>query len=611
MPRAASLASTLSDDRPAADGTARILSSPSPSPSGVAASRVLGRLRWATVLIPVLLIELTHVTVVSGVEPFTGALAAHVLELVVIAVGAFLFSSAVFAALGRMQGRIVLQNRELLALNAVSRAVSGSLDQREVLSRALENVLRAMEADAGEIAVRVADGQRVQSGADPALFGALAPALANEPSGARPLAEMGAAGDAALAAGFRAVAWAPLLVRQRSLGTMTVLSRAPERLLAEDAPRLLDQIAAHVALAVEMSRLFVDVERRSSEAEALYRVGLEISSLQDLPHILRSVVDEARELLAADMAILCLGRESGLTVAAHSGELPFPQWSQDHGGCPVRHRGESVAHLNAVLRVGEQSVGELCVLAAAPRAFEPRQQRVLAGLAEMAAIAIDNARLVERERYMAVLEERDRLAREMHDSLAQVLGYLQFKTRIARGALADGKSEKALGELDEMEHLAGEAYDDVREAILGLRELHPDRDLRASVGEYLEKFTRQSGVRASLEVDEAAPLPDVAPEAQVQLVRVIQEALTNVRKHARANHVRVRFASESGDLKIVIEDDGCGFDPAVVAQRAGQRFGVWTMRERVELLGGGFAIDSAPGRGTSVVVRLPVKVGGE
>lgn len=609
MSRAASLAPTLPDDRPTADGATRIQASP--SPSGVAASRVLGRLKWATVLIPVLLIELTHLTVVAGIEPLTGALAAHIIEVVVIAVGAFLFSSAVFAALGRMQGRIVLQNRELSALNAVSRAVSGSLDQREVLSRALENVLRAMDAEAGEIAVRVAGGQRVQSGAESALFAGLGQELDDQPSGARLLAEMGSAGDAAVAAGFRAVAWAPLLVRQRSIGTMIILSRAPERLLTDDAPRLLDQMAAHVALAVEMSRLFVDVERRSSEAEALYRVGLEISSLQELPHILRSVVDEARELLAADMAILCLADASGLRVAAHSGELPLSHWSGDNGGCPVRDADGSVARLEAVLKVGDQSVGELCVLAAAPQAFEARQQRVLAGLAEMAAIAIDNARLVERERYMAVLEERDRLAREMHDSLAQVLGYLQFKTRIARNALADGKPEKALGELDEMEQLAGDAYDDVREAILGLRELHPDRELSTSVREYLEKFTRQSGVRASLEVEEGAQLPELAPEAQVQLVRVIQEALTNVRKHARATQVRVRFGTENGDMKIAIEDDGCGFDPEAVAQRAGQRFGVWTMRERVELLGGRFAIDSAPGRGTSVVVRLPVKGSGE
>ncbi len=345
--------------------------------------------------------------------------------------------------------------------------------------------------------------------------------------------------------------------------------------------------------------------RQNRELSALNAVSLEIASLQDLDHILRSVADEARELLKADAAIVCQRRDAGLVVAARSGDAG--RAATDGHTCPVADGAGCASHLKALLRVGDQALGEICVFGSSARPFEPRHQATLAGLADMAAIAIDNARLVERERYMAVLEERDRLAREMHDSLAQVLGYLQFKTRVAQKALGEQKPEKALGELDEMETLAGEAYDDVREAILGLRELHPDRDLRTAVGEYLEKFTRQSGVRAALEMENGSRPAPLAPEAQVQLVRVIQEALTNVRKHAGAGHVWVRFGQEDGSLRLTIDDDGCGFDAAVVAQRAGHRFGVWTMRERIELLGGDFSIDSAPGRGTSVRVRLPVR----
>ena len=220
-------------------------------------------------------------------------------------------------------------------------------------------------------------------------------------------------------------------------------------------------------------------------------------------------------------------------------------------------------------------------------------------------IGRQNEQLMEDQRRMAVLEERERLAGEMHDSLAQVLGYVHLKAQTTKRALACQDVTKAEEELEDIASLAHEAYKDVREAILGLREtVSPAGGIAGTLAQYLQKFSRQAGIKAELEVqgDEA---PQLSPEAEVQLVRVIQEALTNVRKHANADKAWVRIRRHNGEVNINIEDNGQGFDPALVRAN-GQRFGVRIMRERVETVGGRFEIESSPSCGTKVQIYLPV-----
>jgi len=203
---------------------------------------------------------------------------------------------------------------------------------------------------------------------------------------------------------------------------------------------------------------------------------------------------------------------------------------------------------------------------------------------------------------VAVLEERERLAREMHDSLAQVLGYLHLKSETALRKLSVKDITRTEDELREMAALAREAYADVREAILGLREtVSQQRGFVDVLKEYTVKFSQQAGVPTKVETRGRETL-ELAPEAEVQLMRVIQEALTNVRKHASARSACVRVDQQDG-LRITIEDDGKGFDPGALDNDR-DRFGLFTMRERVERVGGRLEIDSAVGRGTRVCVEF-------
>ena len=374
-----------------------------------------------------------------------------------------------------------------------------------------------------------------------------------------------------------------------------------------------------------------EIIEQNEQAQALYEIGLKITSLQDIQQILRFIVEQAQERLGSEAAALCLahGNGGGLTMVDCSGPReaflrlpspvpPFPVTflnddevpppATTSANCHAIEGGYRACHLSASLVVGSSRVGELCVSGRTARQFSDRQRELLAGMADMAAIAINNARLLERERYVAVLEERERLAQEMHDSLAQVLGYLHLKAQATKRHLNGGELARADEELTDMASLAHEAYLDVREAILGLREtVSPSRGIVGTLREYLLKFRRQAGITAEIEV-EGDIEPQFPPEAEVQLVRVIQEALTNIRKHSRANEARIRIASGPDEIGISIEDKGRGFDPAALTDEM-PRFGVRTMRERVERVGGRFQIESSPGHGTTVRIYLPVVKG--
>lgn len=211
--------------------------------------------------------------------------------------------------------------------------------------------------------------------------------------------------------------------------------------------------------------------------------------------------------------------------------------------------------------------------------------------------------VVEAERHTAALVERDRIARELHDSLAQVLGvtHLRLRALSGRGALAS--DDRLRAEVDDLADLCRDAHRDVREAILGLKDSHRrERTLAEQLEACVATFERTSSIPTTLTSDAGGDL-GLSPAAEVQVIRVIQEALTNVRKHARARRAGVRITSLADRTEFVVEDDGRGFDPG--RPELPDAFGLCTMRERTESVGGRLVVESAPGRGTRVVVLLP------
>ena len=216
--------------------------------------------------------------------------------------------------------------------------------------------------------------------------------------------------------------------------------------------------------------------------------------------------------------------------------------------------------------------------------------------------------IIEQQRELAALGERERMARDLHDSLGQVLGYASFQVDAAAKLSRDGQGETAAAQLERLGSVMRDAHGDVRQFILDLRSApSPQQPFFDLVRQYLEGFTSNYDIQTHLSIDAALGDEPFSPDAQLSVLRLIQESLWNARKHAQARHVQVTFAAQEERVRMTVEDDGCGFVAEGGAIPGGQHFGLQSMRERAEQLGGSLQIQSAPGAGTRVVLEVPRK----
>jgi signal transduction histidine kinase len=371
------------------------------------------------------------------------------------------------------------------------------------------------------------------------------------------------------------------------------------------------------------------LRRRNEELLALHNAGLDVTAELSLDVVLKKVVEQARHLVGAKYgAVSVIDHNNRIVSFITSGITPEER--EKIGPPPVGH-----GLLGVVLREGQhlrlpdltrhpQSHGfppnhpPMRSLLAVPIPckgpflgnlyltegnFTAEDQETLVRFALQAALAIDNAHLHEQVADLAVAQERLRIAHEMHDGLAQVLGYVNTKVQAAEAYLKREKIEEAGTQLRELATSAREAYSDVRESIVGLRTLPGERALGEVLEEYLASWEEMARVSTSLRIDSSVPL---RPSQELQLVRIVQEALTNVRKHAKASHARVDIHREHNKLVTVIADDGVGFASVGRARGEFPQFGLSTMRERAESIGGTLTIDSTPGSGTTVRFELPI-----
>ncbi len=211
-------------------------------------------------------------------------------------------------------------------------------------------------------------------------------------------------------------------------------------------------------------------------------------------------------------------------------------------------------------------------------------------------------------RSRAIVEERQRLARELHDGVAQVIGFVSTKAMAARLMLKRGEAAEAVDQIQQIETAAQGVFADLRQAIHDLKtSVDDERGLVATLQEYLEHFQAEHEIIAELKVKEGAPRLRLSTESEVQILRIVQEALANVRKHSGAVHAWVQLGVDGGAAAVVtIGDDGRGFDPGLQARGARSHFGLGIMRERAEAVGGTFDLAAAPGQGTRITVTLPM-----
>jgi len=210
-------------------------------------------------------------------------------------------------------------------------------------------------------------------------------------------------------------------------------------------------------------------------------------------------------------------------------------------------------------------------------------------------------------RQRAIIDERERIARELHDGLAQVLGYVSTKAMAVRLNIQKYHLEEADRQLFQLEEAARGLSLDVREGILGLKMASQvDTDLVAVLREYVDQFNHLSNIPA--EFDPPAEFAaNLVPEEVLHLLRVVQESLTNARKYADATRIEVSLSQEGNTLCLSVTDNGHGFDLEQVLARKNGNFGLTTMKERTEEIGAKLEILSKPGHGTRVSVTFDLE----
>ncbi|AXS79226.1 type IV pili methyl-accepting chemotaxis transducer N-terminal domain-containing protein [Dechloromonas sp. HYN0024] len=239
-----------------------------------------------------------------------------------------------------------------------------------------------------------------------------------------------------------------------------------------------------------------------------------------------------------------------------------------------------------------------------PQALSEQEIHLLETLGHHLGVAIENQRLKSREKELAVSEERNLLAQELHDSIAQGLAFLNIQVQLLQDSLRKGKAEEAMQTANQLREGVQESYDDVRELLVHFRTRVHQSDLDTAIQSTLEKFEGQTGIATQFERIGAGVAQ--LPTDEIQIMHIVQESLSNIRKHARASQVRVVVRRDNGRIDIDIDDDGIGFDPASDPNCLSDRHvGLKIMRERAHRIGGECRITSKPGSGSRVTLTLP------
>jgi signal transduction histidine kinase len=367
------------------------------------------------------------------------------------------------------------------------------------------------------------------------------------------------------------------------------------------------------ALSAAHDRLEARVAARTAELRALLELSNTIAITTDLGPQLQAVLQRLVETGSAVAGeVLELEPGGRLRAVASLGEVPESRLAVAEGE-PARPAASRIAQAAVVdgdalalpLRARDEVVGVLHAYAPPGRGWDEEHLDLAAGLAAQAAVAIENARLYERARGQAADEERRSLARELHDSVSQAIYAVVLSAHTARRKLEADDAAGAGAALDSAIELAEGALAEMRALIFELRpEALAEIGLVGALRRQLDGLELRHGVRTEAELGEEPDLPFAAKQ---ELLRVVQEALHNVAKHARASLVTASLRTADGRVVIVVRDDGVGFDPATAKPG---HLGLTTMHERVAALGGSLLVESAPGQGTSVRVEAPL-VGAE
>ena len=370
------------------------------------------------------------------------------------------------------------------------------------------------------------------------------------------------------------------------------------------------------------------VQQRTRELEALADVSREINSHLSIGEVLNSVTIKAQELSGSEVASLCLLDKHGKVLSLHAASgadnairqsqspadgtavgnvlnqaRAYPCGLQNClGFCQIIASEYRTSHLAAPLRSEDKLIGVLCVGSSKPDAFRPEISVVLTQLAGVATVALENSRLYLQAEQAATLEERQRIASEMHDGLLQTLSFLGMMVQWAKEQNAEGDHAKTLSTLMQIERAEEQAETEIRRAIASLQYDFP---INYTLQEQLTVLAQElSEHQPPVIFETKVVLPLVVPSQESeQALRVVREALLNAQRYSQAAAVSLTLSGSPQEIVLTVEDKGVGFDPAADPDDSRAHFGIKIMRARATRLGGILNIQSKPGAGTIIQLR--------
>lgn len=407
------------------------------------------------------------------------------------------------------------------------------------------------------------------------------------------------------------VLWLPILRGDRKFGLLE-LHLAPNKRLRPDRLGVLKTLAHTAAAVIESHRL------RAREAIAFREIDLTLRGESNLQQVLERLMRQIAEACGAQNgAIFIRGSENGVSAP----------WVEVGTGAPSDIAREAIAANHAVLRnvaddptrgigsilaapltVGTRVEGAIVLTHRDPRMFGQRHLNLLTVLSSSAALIVRNAQLYAWSEEKVISEERARMAREIHDGLAQDINFMLMRVQTLQAAARKGKEIDLPKELEQLNQTLRRDVREVRQTIFALRPVEIET---LGFMPALEKFVRDFGLSNEIKVhlSTTGDASRLAPKSQSALYRLVQESLNNIRKHAQAANVWLTFEFDDKRAVLVVRDDGKGFDMirALDAARGRGSVGILQMRERTERASGTFEIETDPGRGTTIQVTLPVR----
>jgi len=372
------------------------------------------------------------------------------------------------------------------------------------------------------------------------------------------------------------------------------------------------------------------IAAQQARLQSLYEISSFAASAASIEELSRGFARRVRAVVAADAVAVRWSDEANQRYLMLASDC-FPQEMLEAersllaGACAcgnlqpdARTRvitiiGHEASPMRACARAGYQNIvsvpvrlqqrllGEIDLFFRSSVEPSAEEKELLDALASHLASGLESLRAAALEREAAVGEERALLARELHDSIAQSLAFLKIQVQLLRNAARNAQAEQVQAALDELDVGLRESISDVRELLLHFRTRTNTEEVEAALQETLQKFKHQTGLATHFQVSgQGIPLP---ADVQVQVLHVIQEALSNVRKHARASQVQL-VVRKGENWQFQVQDDGRGFGPEVHARQP-LHVGLKIMQERASRIGAIVQVQSGPGQGTTVLLRLP------